>query len=380
MSALEGLKAIFCFPALHFGGAERQGLHFCRYLRDYEGVAVEVWGFFDGEGVKERCAELNVPCHLVPLHLGKSPLEALFGLFRLGYRIKKSGAKLLLPYVDYPNVALGAIWPWTNAQFCWWQQRNAGYSIGHKWLQKIAIRNAPVFISNSSSGIDFLTDRLMVNESRCRFIPNGVGLPTPKETRSKWRQHLGLGEGEFLATMVANLTCKKDHLTLLKAWKEVLASNQSSKLPVLALAGRFGDTEKLVKAMAYDLEIGRAVRFLGAVEDVDGLLLASDLCVFSSQAEGCPNGILEAMANGLPVVATDITGVRDAVGQDARVHLAPIGDHTALACKIQIMLERPTLRQIEGEKNRARIVSEFSIEKMCRASVEIIKTHLKKAY
>ncbi len=377
--SLEGLKAVFCFPALHFGGAERQGLHLCRYLRDHEGVEVEVWGFLDGKGVKERCSDLNINCHLVPFKLSKSRLETIFALLRLGHRIRKSGASLLLPYVDCPNFALGAIWPWTNARFCWWQQRNSGYSIGHQWLQKIAIRNAPVFISNSTSGIEFLTHKLKVDETRCRFIANGVGIPSPEEPRSKWRERLGLDDGDFLATMVANLTSTKDHATLLKAWKEVLAANQSKKSPMLALAGRFGDTEKLLKAMAYDLELGRSVQFLGAVEDVDGLLMASDLCVFSSQAEGCPNGILEAMANGLPVVATDILGVRDALGRDATKHLAPIGDHTALSHKILNMIENPALQQNEGEKNRARIANEFSMEKMCRESANLIKNHLEKA-
>ena len=337
---------------------------------------MEVWGFLDGKGVKERCSDLNITCHLVPFKLSKSRLETIFALLRLGHRIRKSGINLLLPYVDCPNFALGAIWPWTNARFCWWQQRNSGYSTGHQWLQKIAIRNAPVFISNSTSGIEFLTDKLKVDDTRCRFIANGVEIPSPEEPRSKWRERLGLDESDFLATMVANLTSTKDHRTLLKAWKEVLATNQSKKLPVLALAGRLGDTENFLKAMAFDLELGRSVQFIGAVNDVDGLLKASDLCVFSSQAEGCPNGILEAMANGLPVVATDILGVRDALGRDATEYLAPIGDHTALAHKILNMIENPALRQIEGEKNQARIANEFSIEKMCRGSVEIIKTQL----
>jgi len=146
---------------------------------------------------------------------------------------------------------------------------------------------------------------------------------------------------------------------------------------VLALAGRFGVAEKEIKALAYDLELGKSVRFLGAVKDVDGLLSASDLSAFSSQAEGCPNGVLEAMAAGLPVVATDIPGVRDALGSNATKFLAPIGDPFVLAQKIQLMIDNPTLRLEEGEKNRARVKKEFSIEQMCQSSVGLIKAHLK---
>ena len=374
--SLQGLKAVFCFPALHFGGAERQGLHFCRYLRDFEGVEVEVWGFLEGDGVRERCAAWQIPCRLVPFKLGKNRAEIIFALWRLGYELRKTHADLILPYVDYPNLAVCSAWRWTKARFCWWQQRNAGFHRGPIWLRKKAVKTTPAFIANSTPGLDFLTSQLGLPKSRCHFIPNGIEDPQPLITRREWRDRLGLQNQDFLVTMVANLTATKDHSTLLKAWKQVLSNGLVGNPPVLALAGRFGDAEKEIKALAHDLELGKSVRFLGAVDDVDGLLSASDLCAFSSQAEGCPNGVLEAMAAGLPVVATDIPGVRDALGSNATQFLAPIGDPLVLAQKIQLMIDNPGLRQEQGKKNRARVKNEFSIEKMCQSSVGLIKAHI----
>ena len=375
--SLQGLKAVFCFPALHFGGAERQGLHFCRYLRDSEGVEVEVWGFLEGVGVRECCAAWQIPCRLVPFKMGKNRLETIFALWRLGYEFRKTRADLILPYVHYPNLAACAVWRWTKGRFCWWQQRNAGRNRGHQWLESIALKHTPVFISNSTPGVSFLTDEIGVQKSKCHLVQNGVEKPRPLIPRQEWRERLGLQSQDFLATMVANLTGTKDHATLIKAWRQVLSSRPAGNFPVLALAGRFGDAEKEIKALAYDLELGKSVRFLGAVEDVDGLLSASNMGAFSSRAdEGCPNGVLEAMAAGLPVVATDIPGVRDALGSNATQFLAPIGDPLVLAQKIQLMIDNPDLRQEEGEKNRARVKNEFSIEKMCQLSVALIKSHI----
>lgn len=375
--SLQDRKAVFCFPSLHFGGAERQGLHFCRYLRDFEGMDVEVWGILEGAGVRERCIDWEIPCRLVPFKMGKNRAETIFALWKFGYELRKKRADLILPYVDYPNLVACSIWRWTKARFCWWQQRNAGFHHGPIWLRKIAINKTPAFIANSTPGMDFLTRQLGLTKSRCHFIPNGIEGPQPQNTRQEWRDRLGLQKQDFLATMVANLTETKDHSTLLRAWREVVSNGFTGNLPVLALAGRFGVAEKEIKALAYDLELGKSVRFLGAVKDVDGLLSASDLSAFSSQAEGCPNGVLEAMAAGLPVVATDIPGVRDALGSNATKCLAPIGDPLVLAQKIQLMIDNPSLRLEEGEKNRARVKNEFSIEKMCQSSVGLIKAHLK---
>jgi glycosyltransferase involved in cell wall biosynthesis len=101
--------------------------------------------------------------------------------------------------------------------------------------------------------------------------------------------------------------------------------------PLLVLAGRPSRTEKEVKALAFDLELGESVRFLGTVDDVGGLLAGSDIGVLSSRRESRPRAVLEYMACGLPVAGTDIRGIREAVGPEGLRFLAPAGDAEALA-------------------------------------------------
>ena len=76
-----------------------------------------------------------------------------------------------------------------------------------------------------------------------------------------------------------------------------------------------------VEALIQELKIVSSVRLVGEVPDLANLLGALDLGVFSSRFEGCPNGVLECMAAGLPVVATDIPGIIEAVGSDMKSYL-----------------------------------------------------------
>jgi glycosyltransferase involved in cell wall biosynthesis len=210
-----------------------------------------------------------------------------------------------------------------------------------------------------------------------RVIHNGVDPETALDDRATWRSRLGIGEEPFVATMVANLHGFKDHATLLRAWRGVLDGKRDREA-VLILAGRPENTGEALKAQAFDLNLVRTVRFLGAVQDVAGLLAASDCCVFSSQWEGVPNGILEGMAAGLPVVATDIAGIREAVGCARVGLLAPPSDHDALAQAILSVMADGIMALTMGAAGRERIRTEFSPEKMVRETTVWIEEGLRR--
>jgi glycosyltransferase involved in cell wall biosynthesis len=141
----------------------------------------------------------------------------------------------------------------------------------------------------------------------------------------------------------------------------------------LLLAGEFQEAAAHVQATAADLRLEEHVRFLGAVTDVAGLLQASDLFTFSTKDEGCPNGVLEAMAAGLAVVATDDAGVREAVGPEGQSLLAPPRDPERLGQQILAAMRDPELRARHGAVNRQRIQQEFSVTAMCRNTVDVIE-------
>jgi glycosyltransferase involved in cell wall biosynthesis len=230
-----------------------------------------------------------------------------------------------------------------------------------------------VIVSNSEHGADFLVSHGASRE-HIRVIPNGVGLAPARAPRPEWRRRLGATNGDVVVTSVAHFYTRKDHVTLLEAWRRVLdeADGTRDRL-TLVLAGRPEGRRELLDELARDLGVYDRVRFAGDVEDVAGLLAASDIGVLStSPAEGCSNAVLEKMAAGLPVVATDIEGVREVVGRDAGRLLVPPRDPSALASALVGLCADPALRVRVGRSNKVRQRAFFDREAMLEASVAAI--------
>src|SRR5205085_672919 len=149
-----------------------------------------------------------------------------------------------------------------------------------------------------------------------------------------------------------------DHATLLRAWRIITSHTPAT----LLLAGRFDSTEAELRSLALNLGIENWVKFLGPVKDVSGLLAACDLGILTSPAEGSPNSLLECMAAGLPVVGSDIPGIREAVGRHGVEHLSPSGDEQALSERILSLLWNPSLRFKLGEQNQQLVTERHTID------------------
>lgn len=148
---------------------------------------------------------------------------------------------------------------------------------------------------------------------RVEFV-NGVGMDLDKftaeayEDRDAVRRELGLKEGQTFAISVAQLIKRKNHSVLLQAVKKL--NDPDFRLFICG----DGVLEPQLKAEADALGIGEQVRFLGFRRDVYRLCRAADLFLFGSYQEGLPVAVMEAMACGLPIVASDIRGNRDLIG------------------------------------------------------------------
>jgi glycosyltransferase involved in cell wall biosynthesis len=242
-----------------------------------------------------------------------------------------------------------------------WNQRDEGLFLPQTTWQRWAVQRTPRFISNSHAGARFLIDRLKVDPVKVHVVQNGVERTTPQVDRDSWRKRLEIDDESFVACMVANLHTNKDHETLLRAWRTVMTKLE--RKAVLVLAGRHDGAYESLVALTRELGIARGVRFAGQVSDVAGLLAAVDIGVFSSRSEGCPNGVLECMAAGLAVAATDIEGVREVVGPSE--HLAPVGDAEALSNTILKLASDPSLCKTIGAQNRKRITENHDAHRMC---------------
>lgn len=232
------------------------------------------------------------------------------------------------------------------------------------------------------------TDALIVlNEEdfehgkRLGFIPGenlflvpgvGVELERFRNVNSSLREELGIGDGEVVVTCVAEFTPTKNHSFLLAAWKEVAKRFGHAHLLFV------GDGELLERTKAWvERESLPRVHFLGRREDVPAVLSASDIVVLVSKREGLPRALLEAMAAGKPLVATDVRGNRDLVEDGVNGFLVPLGDVGALAFALGRLIGSKELRERMGEESR-RKVEAYSLERVLQEMERIYRRFLEK--
>ncbi|MFI5339629.1 MAG: glycosyltransferase family 4 protein [Candidatus Methylomirabilales bacterium] len=204
----------------------------------------------------------------------------------------------------------------------------------------------------------------------CHRIPNGVDLtafaPATGNERRALRARLGLPENQAVCAFVGRLSPQKDPALLLEAW--AIGHWPQAHL---VLVGD-GPLRTRLEASVTSGPTRGQVTFAGATADVASYLKAADLLVLPSRAEGMSNTILEAMACGLPIVATDLIGNREVMGDDGQVgRLVPPGDPAALAEAIGTLLRTATLRDKLGEAARAMVAERFDMQRVVTQYVSL---------
>lgn len=198
-----------------------------------------------------------------------------------------------------------------------------------------------------------------------RAIPNGVEAPPVRRDRAEVRAELGIPADALLLICVARFTPQKDHATLIAA-----AGDLAPRFPGLhlILAGE-GETRAACEAMAAEFD---HLRFLGQRADIGDLMAASDLLVLASRFEGLPLVVLEAMALGLPVVATRVAGALEALGE-AHPFLAEPGDRGSLGAALDAALADPEARAASAAAQRERHGALFTAVRMARETAALYR-------
>jgi glycosyltransferase involved in cell wall biosynthesis len=351
---LAGRRIVFVFAGEILGGAERGALDLAIPLARAEGAEVSIFALDDRPGRARTIAEAEgIPwTSLCTPWTGSRPARAA-SLLRVARALRALRPDALLAHTNFPNVVCGLIWRLTGARVAVWNQWDVlGTKRFSPGLFRRALQATPLVVTEAFHARDWLVQEWGVDPGGIHVIRGDVQLRPARESRAAWRKRLELDEGDFAACMLAHFHSGKDHPTLLHAWRAVVDELQSNgPNPVLLLAGRPAGTENAVKALAFDLQLHDHVRFLGDVDDVTGLLGAVDLAVFSSRSELFGRGATEPMCAGLPVVGTDVPGIREAVGDVGGAFLAPPGDAAAMADAIGRFARDPALRVRAGQAN-----------------------------
>jgi glycosyltransferase involved in cell wall biosynthesis len=220
----------------------------------------------------------------------------------------------------------------------------------------------PLVIANSTASERFHRRRGL-RPKRWEVIHNGFDVdrfrPRP-EFRMRVRATLGLSPRDFVVGCVARFTPEKDHGTLLRAIRYVYESRPDTVV-VLVRAGSHLVSAR-IRACARAFDLADRLVVVEAREGVEEYYAAFDVHALASWSESFPNAIGEAMASGCPVVATDVGGVRELVGE-AGV-LVPPRDERALAQAIGELASNPARRVALAAAGRERVVQTFSVDRL----------------
>jgi L-malate glycosyltransferase len=354
------------------GGVQKAVMQLARGLTD-RGHQVTVVVMYDKSGVTGRYeAEFGLPIQdlgmnpsgSVPMKLG----AMVRGVYRLWRLLRREGIDVLQSFTHYSNI-LGPIMGVAagvpvriTSQRTLLEGRSRWLRVADRIVSRLGLAQRMVAVSDATRR--FCVDVEGLRPERVVTIPNGVDLNAvrPLEDgprRMALRSELSLEDGHVAVTTVARLEDQKGYEFLLQT-----AALLAPRWP----AARFlwvGDGE-LRGEMARKIEqlgLGDRIRLLGTRTDIADILAASDLFAFASISEGMPNAVLEAMAVGLPVVATDAGGTGELVVPGVTGWLVPTRDPAALVTAMDEALGDPKLRRAMGGGGRSRAEERFTVDR-----------------
>jgi glycosyltransferase involved in cell wall biosynthesis len=250
----------------------------------------------------------------------------------------------------------------------------------NRWFAPYLYNRAVDGVVAISSGVADSLAAAGVERERVTVIHSGVDCerfrPPTSEERAGARSALGISAGEFLISAVGALEARKGHRYLIEAIGKLAAGGNPVKVKCL-IAGQGSIYEILRREIALVRSADR-IKLIGKIDDPRELLWASDVFAMPSLKEGLGVAALEAMASGLPIVASDVGGLREVIEHDRTGIIVPPENPAAIGSAIGRLMESAELRAQMGAAARARVVENYSMEKMSARTLALYRTTLKK--
>ncbi len=235
----------------------------------------------------------------------------------------------------------------------------------HTFLDDITSGNVDLFISNSEAGRQSRIEREKFPPEKIVTIHNGVEIPElpTDEERARHRERFVDEADRFIVAVLANFRSMKGHTDILEAAREL-----SSLIPhiLFIFAGEGPLRQDIEEEVVLDPVLRRIIIFPGVVEEPFNLLHASDVFLLASHWEGCPASILEAMAAGVPVVATRVGGIPELVEHEVTGLLIPPKKPFALKDALVRLYENPSLAAQISHHARRTVEKHFSLDIMTK--------------
>ncbi|MFP4647895.1 MAG: TIGR03088 family PEP-CTERM/XrtA system glycosyltransferase [Halorhodospira sp.] len=265
-----------------------------------------------------------------------------------------------------PVAALSGVPARVHAEHGWDMADLDGTRRRYRWLRRALSPWVHRHVTVSQHLADYLVQRARIPKYRVHQIYNGVDTeryrpvtPSPREGRRQ-------GQPLVIGT-VGRLTAVKDQATLIRAVARLRDRVSPGRGGLRLVVIGSGPQEQPLRTLAADLGVADVVELTGSCSDVAARLGEFDVFALPSLAEGIPVTVLEAMASGLPVVASRVGGIPELVEEGVNGTLVPAGDAEQLCEALAGYLADPRRGMIEGAEGRRRAVELFSVEAMVTA-------------
>lgn len=362
------VRVLFVIDSLGPGGAERtlrrvvelidQTVFECR---------VAVLQVREGNPVADEIRDLGVPVDLVRVdRLRSVGGQARFLRYLLAYR-----PSIIHTHLEFSHTLGGIYGRLVGASpiatihtFALGRASREKKRLGLMWF---SLRTAHIkVIAPSRAGMAHAEAVGRISTERMLVLHNGVDLgtfqPDPSH-RAPVRAELGIPLGAPLLVTVAILRRGKGIGDLISAMPEILESIPDARTVIVG----DGDQRVALERLAGEVGVAERVIFAGSRDDVGALLAASDVFVLPTHVDLLPTVVAEAMAAGLPVVASDVGGLGDMVEDDVTGILYPAGDIEALSRACVGLLADPRRRETLGRSGRLVAEEKFDIRKHVEA-------------
>ncbi len=238
-----------------------------------------------------------------------------------------------------------------------------------KWAEKLMAHWTDAIITMNNEDFEAAKKFRLRNGGKVYFV-HGVGISLSdfeglSEKREEKRAELLLTDSDVALISAGDLILRKNYATAIRA----IAKCENPHLHYF-ICGKGPEKENL-EALARELSVDKQIHFLGFRTDVKELMAASDIFLFSTLQEGLPRSMMEAMASGLPCVASEIRGNVDLIENGKNGYLCPATDDTAFAKAIENLADSPELRLGISKEN---------LEKIKRYDVSVVEKEIKAIY
>ena len=314
----------------------------------------------------QRLTEAALPTTTLTV---KNDLDAIAGL-RLRRLVRSEGYHI----VHFHTARAHALSPWLGRlSVKRVVTRRMDYRVRPGWFTRLLYEDSVDAVVAISLGVKAALQAGGVSDSHIRIIPSGIDtarFAVTADQRARQRAALGIAPHESVAVAVGALAERKGHITLLQA--AALLQQKGIRLGYLICGD--GPLRTVLENEARTLGIAKDVQFLGFCADVVNYLAAADVFVHVPLWEGLGVVVIEALAAGLPVVASRVGGIPELIEEGYSGLLVPPQKPTALATAIERIVGDPSWTKMLGINGQASVRTRYDVTVMAQANEALYYT------